>query len=1358
MAKLLAILLIATCYFSSFAQEAQLLKRADFNERSINEEWVYVKYKTKQQTNSNLSGRSVSTPENSLANLTKIRVPHGKDPIAFCNELRKSGELLYADPILSYQLLGNPSDPLINNQYYLAKIKAQEAWEITQGDDDITIGIIDTGLDLDHEDLINNLWINTDDPIDGIDNDNNGFIDDRYGYDFADLDSDPNIQSGNHGMIIGGIAGAVTNNARGIAGAGYNTKVAALKGFKTAGGVSHGLYDAIIYAADNGFDVVNLSWGRMNNPLQSEQDIINYAVNERNMVVVAAAGNEGKKPTRENKWYPASYDNVLSVGASDASDEKSAGSTYNYAVDLIAPGVAMYSTLNNNEYGDGGPGTSYAAPLVAATAALVKNQFPNLSAVQIMERIRATTDDIYDIASNTSYQGKLGKGRLNMLRAVSETNVKSLRASNVDFQSKGHQGIFYGDTVQVTITFINHLSPINNSQVTISSPEGNFSITQDNFPLEYLSTFSTSEISFEIILDDNLPPNTSIPIRLDYMGSGYTDFQHVEIVTSPDYAYFGNDQFGMTINGNGNLSNLRISSGSEKQLDTLMQHTGLMIATHSDNVSDNIISSYSTSAKDQDFQVQKNYKPYYHPGSDFFSYSEFTDETKPLIIEQSNMAWKDEDILIIRYRIVNNSPSVISNLSVGVFSDWELGDPTQNTATYDAINHYAFTKNNANDQFAGVKVIGGDQEKFSMLDMGNFNGNTADVNDTLSDALKYDLLVNQQNITAGTNGSGNDVAMIQGTTINELAAYNDTFIDVIYAIADSKDNLESTLQTGVEKLHDFISQPRILETFYTCDGSSLNINPEEGINYAFYKDPLAQNLIATGTSFTTGTITKDTAFYVKNIDQDYSSDIYQVQLKLLTEIADFKMSPDTLYLDHPTTNVVQFSDESLDATSWNWNFGEGTQSTLQHPALSFSAVGSYTISLGIESSLGCSDTITKQLIVANRPPAHSLTGVTVCPDEDVIVHDPTAEKINLYTFKDQQSPTTRGTFPKILSVTQDTIIYVSGIYSSLESKRTPFQISVRAVEGDFQYMPDTTSQDHHLLFTAINTTPKATIQWLINGQSFGGESTVSVPISTGSMQAKLLITSAENCTKVVEKTISISTSPYAFQADVFSCNGSEVIIQPQNGKYFAFYEDPALTNLIKKGTYLKTNNLNKVYVTGIDDGLPGNPIEVNVTNRVIEFNILYDRSSIGKKEKIALSVETDTPMNTYEWYIDGVLTETSPSPTFFLDNKTHEIVARGTTNTGCTVLDTLNLALGTPLSISSTKRVHIYPNPSHGLIHVETSNTIDSIAIFSLDGKPLFKPNLTEDTINLTDLTRGMYLLKIKQIDGEISTHTLLLK
>ncbi|MEQ9304685.1 MAG: hypothetical protein RJQ14_12325, partial [Marinoscillum sp.] len=474
---------------------------------------------------------------------------------------------------------------------------------------------------------------------------------------------------------------------------------------------------------------------------------------------------------------------------------------------------------------------------------------------------------------------------------------------------------------------------INNPTITISSPGNEFTISQGTFQPGYLNTMDTKNISFEVILNEDIVPETTIGIRFDYSGSSYNDFQYLDVTTSPDYVDFGNDELSMTISGDGDLGFNEYGpnfegSGFMYQLDTLMTYTGLMLATNGTNLSDNINTSYTNQSRNKDFTVQKYYKLYYHPGADHYGYSEFTDPIHPVFIEQSNIAWEGEDFLIIRYHIVNTSASAINNLSVGIFADWNLDDETMNYAEYDAIENYIFTRNSSNDLFAGVQVLGGDNPEFSALDMGAFNGNTQDINDLFNDATKYDYLVNQDKLTAGSAGAGNDVATINGATITQLDAYGEEFVNVIYAIADSQLDLESAFQTAMNRLDDFLQKPRVLETFFTCDGFSVDINPSGGTQYEFYEDALAQQQIGGVAESINVNTSKDTTFYVKNVDQNYPSDIFEVKLKLLNEIADFEMSTDTLYLDHPTTNVVQFSDQSQDAVSWNWNFDQGTSATI----------------------------------------------------------------------------------------------------------------------------------------------------------------------------------------------------------------------------------------------------------------------------------------------------------------------------------------------------------------------------------------------------------------------------------------------
>ena len=1343
-----------------FAQQTKLLNANTFSDRKLNDQWVYVKIKDSNNSKSlktykKQDLKTNQAPSSLLKNLVKVKIPQGMDPIVFCNELRKKEDIAYADPIMEYELLSSTSDPLASNQYYLDIIKAPEAWAVTTGDDDITIGIIDTGLDIDHEDLVNNLWINTDDPVDGVDNDNNGFVDDHYGYDFADVDTDPSIQNGNHGMIVGGIAGASANNGKGIAGVGYNTKVAALKGFRSSNGTGKGLYDAIVYAADNGFEVVNLSWGRMGQPLASEQDIINYAAIEKDMILVAAAGNEGGKTTEENKWYPASYDNVLSVGATDQNDNKSSGSSFNYAVDLVAPGVSMYSTVNNDGYANGGPGTSFASPQVAAAAALVKDQFPDLSSVQIMERIRATTDDIYDIGSNASYDGKLGKGRLNVLRAVSETNVRSLRGESPSLSTRFGETVFFGDTVQVTATLLNYLNPINDPQITISSPNNEFSISQGLFSPGYMGTLDTEEISFEIILNEDIAPETTIGIRLDYSGVGYNDFQHFDVTTSPDYADFGNERLSMTISGNGNtgLDQYGTSpegSGFVYQLDTLMTYTGLMLATSDTEVSDNIIANYFSFSRSQDFDVQKNYKLYYHPGADHFGYSEFSDANRSVFIEQSNIAWQNEDFMILRYRIVNTSAFAINNLSVGVFADWDLEDKNANFAEYDAMEDYAYVRNASANLFAGVQVLGGDNAAFSVLDMGDFNGNSQDIDNIFTDSDKYDFLVNQNISTAGSIGTGNDVASLNGVTINQLDAFEETFINVIYATATSQAELETVFGNASDQLNEFLLQPRVLETVFTCDGFEVALNPEAGTQYEFYEDPLAQNLIGTFESMNV-TTSKDTTFYVKNVDQSYSSDVFEIQLKLLNEIADFDMSTDTLYLDHPTTNVVQFQDVSIDAISWDWDFGEGTSSTIQHPTLAFSAVGTYTISLTIENAQGCIDTISKNLVVANRPASPMLSNRVVCPGENVVINDATAEELRLYTFENQQEPSASGVSPSVNNVLVDTTIYVSGVYGSYESERIPLQIDVMEVAGFIEHLPDTTSSNHQIRVFAKDIPSGYLLSWEVDGITMGSDESIVLAAEEGSSTVTLTITSDQNCTKTLMQTVNVSTSPFATQEDLVSCSGQSVTLKPQNGEIFGFYEDPELTQLIKKGTQLTTNGHNKIYVVGLDDGLPGIPVEVNITNEEVELNISHATTKIGGKNQVDLSVTSVDDISDHKWYVNGDLVETIANPTLFLDDEMYEIVLQATSSSGCSIADTLLLDFIPPLALQDADNTIVYPNPTKEFLYFTNFERIQEIRILSLEGKVILKGKIDENTLDVSFLPPGTYTMKILYEDRTVN-------
>ena len=181
----------------------------------------------------------------------------------------------YVEPYYLPKLTYTPSDTITDNQRYLDLMEAENAWDITKGDTTIVIGITDTGWDTSHPDLLDNVKINYNDPINGVDDDNDGYIDNYIGWDLGMDDNDAMWESSAHGTNVSGIAAAATDNVTGIAGVGFNTKFMPIK-ISNSVGVLTRAYQGVVYAADHGCFIINCSWGSFV-PSQFGQDIIDYA-------------------------------------------------------------------------------------------------------------------------------------------------------------------------------------------------------------------------------------------------------------------------------------------------------------------------------------------------------------------------------------------------------------------------------------------------------------------------------------------------------------------------------------------------------------------------------------------------------------------------------------------------------------------------------------------------------------------------------------------------------------------------------------------------------------------------------------------------------------------------------------------------------------------------------------------------------------------------------------------------------------------------------------------------------------------------------------------------------------------------
>ena len=370
-----------------------------------------------------------------LSRILVLKLNSPRDPLIIAEELKDFDEIEWAEPKFLYNILFDPEDSLYTTQRNLAKIKANLAWDITKGDTNVVIAIIDTGVDWDHPDLAVNIWHNYNEmPNNGLDDDNNGYVDDFNGWDLGGLtgtpDNNPMEDQPDHGTHVAGIASGVTNNGMGIASIGFNCKIMPVKtsinDVRSDQGValvSFG-FEGIVYAVDNGADVINCSWGGSGFS-RLGQETINYAI-QNGSLVVGAAGNNNLNAT----FYPASYEGVISVGSSDLADTKSSYSNYGADIDVMAPGASVISTWQNDTYIINS-GTSMASPFASGLAALIKSRFPGYTPLQIGEQLRATADDIYP--ENPSLNYLLGKGRINAFNAVKDTNAKSVRAVDIRF-------------------------------------------------------------------------------------------------------------------------------------------------------------------------------------------------------------------------------------------------------------------------------------------------------------------------------------------------------------------------------------------------------------------------------------------------------------------------------------------------------------------------------------------------------------------------------------------------------------------------------------------------------------------------------------------------------------------------------------------------------------------------------------------------------------------------------------------------------------------------------------------------------------------------------------------------------------
>ncbi|MEM6344165.1 MAG: S8 family serine peptidase [Bacteroidota bacterium] len=812
--------------------------------------------------------------------------------------LNRLPALAYVEPWFVPETMYQPNDYFADTtngaagSWHLQMIRAQEAWDIQRNDTNVVIGIVDSGTSFLHPDMQDNLYLNADDPIDGIDNDQDGYIDNYRGWDFGG-DSLGEAGDNNastifpwHGLGVAGVAAATTDNGVGIAGTGFNCRYLPIKAAPESniGSIYYG-YQGLVYAVDQGCEVVNLSWGSPV-PTRFGEDAVNYAAINRQAAVIVAAGNSNSNI----RFYPAAFDRAISVAISGPQDSVCCNTTFNHSVDMSAPGIFISSLNGDDDYLGLWQGTSISAPIVAGAVALTLAEFPQYNGAQAAQKVRVSAQPI---PHDFNLEDRVGRGRLDMYAALLPDASPSVRTNDYHLvDADGDGRIAAGDTVALDVDFLNYLDPASNLEVTLSIPlqQTPFVRVVENQamigPLGTLNSYHSTN-DFKVVLSANLPVDFMVDLKFTYSdpNTGYDDFEYVQLRVNPSWLNVEENQLRTTITSKGSIGFNDFQSylqgiGLLYQSSRNVFAEGSFIIGNSASQISNRFRTDAQNSRDDDFSivdfVRRNPNPYL---ADFEASATFNDNGAniPLgvTITQNTFAWDEAEyqkFVILLYEVENEKVFPINNLSAGLFADFDIitQQLNLNRAEYDPNERIIFTYDAQGGTTAhyGLKLL--NDGNFYARALGNPNISN------FSDQAKYLSLTNFPSpgtATAGINGPGQDVMHYIGSGPFDLQP-------------GEKDTVAFAILAG-NNLNDLMIQSTAAQNAYDCI------------------------LLGQG------------------------------------PIQPFSISDPSL----SAGEAVNFVDNNPNAISWQWDFGDGNTSNLANPQHTFATHGRYQVSLTVSDGI-----------------------------------------------------------------------------------------------------------------------------------------------------------------------------------------------------------------------------------------------------------------------------------------------------------------------------------------------------------------------------------------------------------------------
>lgn len=724
--------------------------------------------------------RQANRPEaDALLQIHEVTFSQHIDPLHISAKIERMPGIAYAEPKYIRQFHITPNDSTLEK--FIDFHRFTEAWDLSTGSPEVVIAIVDGGVDYNHPELDDKLWINQgevppvlrplldqdsdgiitsteikqylqedgddyngdgdiqlDDALhpdapfmDQVDGDGNSYTDDLFGWDFWDSgdinqiagDNNPVYDGTDHGTHVAGIAAAETNNHFGIAGAGFNSTYMAVK----AGGtpddptsVGFG-FEGIIYAAEQGADIINCSWGG-DGFSNAEQDVINY-VTQLGALVISSSGNDGVGQVS----YPAGYGKVLSVGSVETSDAVSGYSNYGYDLDVLATGSGILSTGNNGSFTRKG-GTSMATPVVSGLAALLKSIHPDWSAERIGQQVRTSAVSV-DNVNGSDFAHKLGSGKIDAFEAMNTDNP-GLKILSARFENSEGQKLQLNQPGTVYVKLVNVGKPASgiDLQPEVLQDEG-IELSGGVPQLPSLSTGDSTEVAFDLTISDHFDLRTTPAIRLNFSdpNGSYDDFGIVqyeeflyEIVAAnrvkTSFGADGTIGFTQPILGTGGVGFIpRVrTSGGYTEGSNLLFEGGLMIE---------IDGKLYDAVRSETGQVSRNFTPLKlftttrsESVSDLDGHTTFRidpDTTHDATIRLQTYAYDHpqlSNVVLLQY-IFRNSSSFreLNNVYMGLFNDWDIGDAANNNASFvsaDSLLYFSEATENSGEPIAAVATMG----------------------------------------------------------------------------------------------------------------------------------------------------------------------------------------------------------------------------------------------------------------------------------------------------------------------------------------------------------------------------------------------------------------------------------------------------------------------------------------------------------------------------------------------------------------------------------------------------------------------------------------------------------------------------